>query len=277
MSKDTIWTQIVAEAKAVSKREKALAALLDEVILSKKSLEEALSARLARKLSHQHAVTREYLEKVFLDALCKNPQLGKAIRADIRAVRTRDPATCDYLTPVLYLKGFQSLVVHRVSHYLWTKGRRDLPLYLQSLMSEVFGVDIHPAAKFGQGILLDHATGFVAGETSVVGDNVSILHEVTLGGTGKAGGDRHPKIGNCVLIGAGAKILGNIKVGDCAKIGANSVVVDPVAPNTTVAGIPARVVGKAPARPSACMDQYISEADINWHAIPFVKKAKERR
>ncbi len=279
MKKDPIWKAILKEAAAVALREPALAPLMNDVILSQGSLEAALSERLARKLSNHHAITAGYVRDVFLQAFSDNPDIGKEVRADIKAVRERDPACRDYLTPVLYLKGFQSLVCHRVGHHLWTHGRRDLPLYLQSLMSEVFGVDIHPAARFGSGILLDHATAFVAGETSVVGDNVSILHGVTLGGTGKTGGDRHPKIGSGVLIGAGAKVLGNIKVGDCAKIGANSVVVDPVPAHVTVAGIPARVVGKAPARPSVCMDQHLAQPppDSGFAAMPEAARKKIRK
>ena len=277
MKKDPIWKAIQAEAKAVAKREPALAPLMDDVILSQESLEGALSERLARKLSNHHAVTSEYVREVFLQAFSENAEIGKQVRADIKAVCDRDPACRDYLTPVLYLKGFQSLVCHRIGHHLWTHGRRDLPLYLQSLMSEVFGVDIHPAAAFGSGILLDHATAFVAGETSVVGDNVSILHGVTLGGTGKTTGDRHPKIGSGVLIGAGAKVLGNIKVGDCAKIGANSVVVDPVPAHVTVAGIPARIVGKAPARPSVCIDQHLSTPPVAGEYAVFSAAVRRPR
>jgi serine O-acetyltransferase len=156
----------------------------------------------------------------------------------------RDPATEHALIPFLWYKGFHAISLHRLAHSLWKSGRRELATHLQSLMSEHLAVDIHPAASFGVGILLDHATGFVAGETAVVGDNVSFLHEVTLGGTGKARGDRHPKIRSGVLIGAGAKILGNITVGEGAKIGAGSVVLKDVAPHTSVAGVPAVVIGR---------------------------------
>jgi serine O-acetyltransferase len=166
------------------------------------------------------------------------------MRADIRATLERDPATEHALVPFLWFKGYHAISLHRLAHTLWKAGRRDLATHLQSLMSEHLAVDIHPAARFGVGILLDHATGFVAGETAVVGDNVSFLHAVTLGGTGKARGDRHPKIRSGVLVGAGAKILGNITVGEGAKIGAGSVVLKDVPPHTSVAGVPAVVIGR---------------------------------
>lgn len=279
MTKDPIWKAILKEARAVAKREPALVFLMNDVILSQPSLEAALSARLARKLSNHHALTGEHIQEIFLKAFEENPEIGRQVRADIKAVLDRDPACRDCLTPVMYFKGFQALVCHRIAHHYWKQGKRDIPLYLQSLMSEVFSVDIHPAAVFGSGILLDHATGFVAGETSTVGDNVSILHGVTLGGTGKTGGDRHPKIASGVLIGAGAKILGNIQVGQCAKIGANSVVVDPVPPHVTVAGIPARIVGKAPAHPSQCMDQHLAQppVDSGFAAMPPAARKKIKR
>jgi serine O-acetyltransferase len=162
---------------------------------------------------------------------------------DLTAVRDRDPACPDLLTPLLWFKGFQAVQIHRVAHWLWAHGRIHLARHLQSRSAEVFAIDIHPAARLGRGILIDHGTGVVIGETSVVEDDVSILQEVTLGGTGKAGGDRHPKIRRGVLIGAGAKILGNIEIGEGAKVGAGSIVLDPVEPFTTVAGVPARPVG----------------------------------
>jgi len=247
------WERIRAEAQAVARREPALAPLLEDVFQRRNSLEEALSARLTRKLAY-HATPESHLEAVFLEAFSADPNIILQVQSDILAIRERDPACRDLLTPILYLKGFQSLTCYRFAHHLWKSGHNDLALYLQSLISEVFAVDIHPAARIGAGILLDHATGFVAGETSVIEDNVSILHGVTLGGTGKETGDRHPKIRSGVLIGAGAKILGNITIGQGAKVGANSVVLHDVPAHATVAGVPARIVGRAgEAEPSRAM------------------------
>jgi serine O-acetyltransferase len=177
-------------------------------------------------------------------------------------VRDRDPACNRYIEPLLYFKGFHALTAHRFAHQLWRQGHRDFAFFLQSLGSQFFGVDIHPAAQFGKGIMLDHATGFVVGETAVVGDNCSFLHGVTLGGSGKESGDRHPKLGNNVLIGAGAKVLGNIRVGNCSRIAAGSVVLVDVPPNTTVAGVPAKVVGPAGCpEPARNMDQGLGSDD----------------
>ena len=182
------------------------------------------------------------------------------MRVDIQAYYDRDPACDRFLMPVLYFKGFHAIQTHRLAHWLWKKGRRDFALYLQSRSSAVFQTDINPAAKIGKGIFLDHATGLVVGETAVVEDNVSILQGVTLGGTGKEMGDRHPKIRHGVLIGAGAKILGNIEIGHCTKVAAGSVVVKPVPPNKTVAGVPARIIGEAGCEePSRAMDQLLRQ------------------
>jgi serine O-acetyltransferase len=170
----------------------------------------------------------------------------------------RDPAARGVAQPFLYYKGFHALEAYRVAHWLWSNGRNPLALHLQNRISEVLAVDIHPAARIGKGILIDHATSVIIGETAVVGDDVSMLHEVTLGGTGKESGDRHPKVGSGVLIGAGAKILGNIIIGEGSKIAAGSVVLKEVPPHATVAGIPARVVGKLMAViPSHVMDQTV--------------------
>jgi serine O-acetyltransferase len=243
-SPDQLWEQIRAEAREAAQREPALAPLLEEAILRRASLEEALSARLARKLAY-HATPESQLQEVFREAFQAAPNIIRQVTADILAIKERDPACRSYLTPVLYFKGFHSITCHRLAHHLWHAGRTDLAQYLQSLVAEVFAVDIHPAARLGSGILLDHATGFVVGETTTIDDNVSILQGVTLGGTGKERGDRHPKIRSGVLIGAGAKILGNIVIGEGAKVGANSVVLHAVPPHATVAGVPARIVGRA--------------------------------
>lgn len=254
---DAVWVQLRQQAEEAARQEPALATLFNEVILSQNSLEEALAVRLSRKLAY-HATPEGYLKEVFCDIFQKNEQIGGRIRHDIAAIKERDPACRNYIAPLLYFKGFQAITCYRVAHELWQQGREELALYLQSLISEVFSVDIHPAARIGCGLLLDHATSFVAGETSVIENHVSILHEVTLGGTGKMAGDRHPKVRHNVLIGAGAKLLGNIEIGEGAKIGAGSVVVEDVPPHATVVGVPAVVVGfTKDLDPAQSMDQRI--------------------
>lgn len=243
MNTDPVWERIKQEAQETADQEPALNDLLQETVLDHPDLQHALSVRLSRKLAY-HATPDGYLKEVFLEALESDPDILNRMRQDIVATFERDPACETYLSPFLYFKGFQAISCYRISHFLWKQNRKQLAYYLQSLISEVFAVDIHPAARIGGGILLDHATGFVAGETSVIEDNVSILHGVTLGGTGKDTGDRHPKIQSGVLIGAGAKILGNVTIGKCAKIGANSVVLQDVLPHSTVVGVPGQHVGK---------------------------------
>ena len=240
---DAYWKEIRLRAEEMTAREPAMSALLEDAILQCSSFEQCLTYRLTRKLIN-HGASVDALHAVFLEAFQKDPNILHEVIEDMNAVNDRDPACPDVLTPLLYFKGFQSLVCYRVSHFLWKEGRTELALYLQSLVSETFSVDIHPAARIGSGILLDHATGFVAGETTVIEDNVSILHEVTLGGTGKDRGDRHPKVRSGVLLGAGAKILGNVEIGTGAKVGAGSVVLTDVAPHTSVAGVPSKPVGK---------------------------------
>jgi serine O-acetyltransferase len=199
------------------------------------------------------------LREIADEAYANDPELGQAARADIMAVYDRDPACHRFLQPILFFKGYHAVQAYRIGHWLWTHGRQDMAYFVQMRVSEVFSVDIHPAARIGKGIMIDHAHAIVIGETAVVGDNVSMLHSVTLGGTGKEDGDRHPKIGNGVLIGAGAKVLGNIEVGYCSRIAAGSVVLNDVPHNTTVAGVPARVIGEAGcSQPSITMDQLIS-------------------
>jgi serine O-acetyltransferase len=203
----------------------------------------------------------QILREIIDEAIETDPAIGQSARADIVAICDRDPATRTFLQPLLYYKGFQAVQAYRVGHWLWTQGRRDLAYYVQMRVSEVFGVDIHPGARIGRGIMIDHAHSVVIGETAVVGDNVSMLHSVTLGGTGKEDGDRHPKIGDGVLIGAGAKVLGNITVGHCSRIAAGSVVLQDVPPCKTVAGVPARIVGEAGcAQPAMGMDQMVRDA-----------------
>lgn len=239
---DPIWQGIREETTAAIRNEPVLASFLHSTILNHQTLESALSFHLAYKLDSPTAsalLVREVIEQ----ALSADPSIGRAIRCDLRAVKERDSACSSYSTPFLYFKGFHALQAHRVAHWLWLQGRRSLALFFQNCISSEFGVDIHPAAKIGHGILMDHATGIVIGETAVVGNNVSLMQSVTLGGTGKDEDDRHPKVGDGVLISAGAKILGNIKIGCGAKVGAGSVVLQDVPPHTTVAGVPARIVG----------------------------------
>jgi serine O-acetyltransferase len=252
---DPIWDQMRTEADAAMHAEPALGSFIFATVLSHAKLEEAVCHRLAQRLNHTD-VDAGLISQTFQGVLDTDPAMGSIFRADLAAVYDRDPACTRYLDPLLYYKGFHALVTHRFAHALWTRGRRDFALYLQSQSSRMFGVDIHPAARFGKGIMLDHATGFVVGETATVGDNCSFLHAVTLGGSGKETGDRHPKIGDNVLIGAGAKVLGNIKIGHCSRVAAGSVVLAEVPPNVTVAGVPARIVGPAGcAEPARSMDQ----------------------
>jgi serine O-acetyltransferase len=251
--RDPVWEQLRTEAQAAAGNEPVLAELIHKSILDCGSLEGSLAHRISRKLGHL-AVSEPYLHDLFEEVLKGAARIGKQVRADIVAIDERDPASRGYLSPVLYFKGFQALTAYRVAHHLWNHGRPEMALYLQSIISQIFAVDIHPAARIGCGILFDHATSIVIGETAVVEDNVSILHEVTLGGTGKERGDRHPKVRRGVLIGAGAKILGNVEIGACARIGAGSVVLSDVPPHMTAAGVPAKVVGKAVGDPAECMD-----------------------
>lgn len=237
-----IWAKLRIEAATAAGMEPTLASFLHATILNHESLDKALAYHLAQKLGSQDLNAMQ-LRDVFLSIYEANPNLVETALRDIEVVRERDPACLSYLQPFLYYKGFAALQSYRLAHQLWRDGRDFIALHLQSLMSELFQVDIHPAAKIGKGVFIDHATGIVIGETAVVGDNVSMLHDVTLGGTGKVGGDRHPKIGNGVLIGAGAKVLGNIKVGENARIAAGSLVLKEVRSGCTVAGIPAKTIG----------------------------------
>ena len=259
---DPVWARIRGEAEAVVRTEPELATFIYASVLHHDTLEAAVVHRIVERLNHPDA-SGELLRQAYVDAIHDDPSIGLAMRADILAVVDRDPATNRCLDPVLYFKGFHAIETHRLAHWLWGRGRRDLAYYLQSRSSSVFQTDIHPAAKIGRGTFLDHATGLVVGETAVVEDNVSILHGVTLGGTGKQDGDRHPKIRYGVMIGAGAKIMGNIEVGPCARIGAGSVVLSSVPPNTTVAGVPARVIGEAGCpEPSRSMNQIFQDAGL---------------
>jgi serine O-acetyltransferase len=264
---DPIWAAIRREVLDEVAREPILGSFLHATILNHARLEDALSFHLAGKLASQNLpsmLVRELID----EALDADGEIGQSVRADLKAVRERDPASHGCSQPFLYFKGFQALQSYRVAHWLWQQGRHGLALHLQSRISEVFGVDIHPAARLGRGILIDHGTSVVIGETSVVEDDVSMLHEVTLGGTGKETGDRHPKVRRGVLIGAGAKVLGNVEIGQGAKVGAGSVVLDDVPPHHTVAGVPARIVGRPEeAEPSLAMDQTFPDAQAEGSGI----------
>ncbi len=254
---DPVWSRVLAEAEEIARREPELASFLYENILHRSSLETAVAHRVSQRLDHAD-VSSDLIRQAFSEAFEDTPSIGGAFRADIVATLDRDPATTRCIEPVLYYKGFHAIQTHRLAHWLLSKGRKDFALYLQSRSSAIFQCDINPAAKIGRGIFLDHATGLVVGETAVIDDDVSILHDVTLGGTGKEHEDRHPKIHRGVMIGAGAKILGNIEVGHCARIAAGSVVIKSVPHNTTVAGVPAKVVGEAGCpEPSRAMDQML--------------------
>ncbi|MGV8937063.1 MAG: serine O-acetyltransferase [Allorhizobium sp.] len=257
-SMDPIWDSMREEARAAAVHDPILAAFLYSTVLNHHSLEDSVIYRICERLDHAD-LQAVLLRQTFDEMLADWPQWATILRVDIQAVYDRDPACTRFIEPVLYFKGFHAIQTHRLAHWLWHRGRRDFALYLQSRSSSVFQTDINPAAYIGKGIFLDHATGLVVGETARIGDNVSILHGVTLGGTGKEGSDRHPKIGDGVLIGAGAKVLGNIEIGCCSRVAAGSVVLKPVPKGSTVAGVPARVVGEAGcAEPSRSMDQILA-------------------
>ncbi|MDJ0849573.1 MAG: serine O-acetyltransferase [Myxococcota bacterium] len=254
MTHDPLWREIREEVAAEAEREPSLASFLHATVLNHDRLEDALSYRLAEKLQSQNLHAMQ-LREVIDEALAKSPEIGDAVRADLRAVATRDPACTGACVPLLYFKGFHALEAYRIAHWLYGEGRVGVALHLQNRISEIFAVDIHPAARLGKGIFIDHGTGVVIGETAVVEDDVSMLHGVTLGGTGKQSGDRHPKVRRGVLISAGAKVLGNVEIGTGAKIGAGSVVLEDVPPHTTVVGVPGRAVGRPAAeQPALEMD-----------------------
>jgi len=257
-----VWEAIRSEAARVLENEERLASLVNDVFLSRKSLACSVAARLSRKLARED-MSRDELFPLLQELLMEHPQLVESMASDLIAIDERDPACRSLMQPLLHYKGFMAISTYRLSHQLWKNKRQDLAFYFQSLASEVFGVDIHPAARLGCALFLDHATSVVIGETSIVEDNVSILHEVTLGGTGKTSGNRHPIVRSGVMIGAGSKILGPVEIGQGAKIGAGSVVLSNVAPHKTVAGVPAIVVGTSPSEnPAEAMDQSLSCSGI---------------
>jgi serine O-acetyltransferase len=257
---DPVWQRICDEARDAVAEEPLIGGLVHNAILHHDTLERALAYRVAQKLASDE-MSEQILREIADEAYVSAPDLGVAARADVVAVFERDAACHRFIQPVLYFKGFQAIQAYRIGHWLWKQGRKDLAYFVQMRTSEVFGLDVHPAAQIGKGIMIDHAHSIVIGETAVVGDNVSMLHSVTLGGTGKEDDDRHPKIESGVLIGAGAKVLGNITVGHCSRVAAGSVVLENVPPMKTVAGVPARIVGEAGcSQPSVTMDQLINGA-----------------
>jgi serine O-acetyltransferase len=237
-----VWSQLVANAQLQAEEEPLLVSFLYSTILNHNSLESALAFHLANRLASSSMISTQ-VQSLFLEAFSSSPSISSSIRSDILAVASRDPACTSVVDVVLYFKGFHALVTQRVARQLWLSGRENIASYLQSQMSQVFQIDIHPGAKLGAGIMLDHGTGIVIGETAVVGDNCSILHHVTLGGSGKKDVDRHPKIGDGVLIGAGCSVLGNIEVGDNVQIGAGSLVIGGIPKDSVVVGVPAKVIG----------------------------------
>jgi len=254
---DPVWERIRAEGEQAVADEPLLGGMVHSNLLHHATMEGALAYRFALKLESGE-MSAQLLREIADAAYAADSGLGQAARADLVAVFERDPACNRFLEPLLYFKGYLAVQAYRVGHWLWKSGRRDMALFVQARMSEVYSIDIHPAARIGRGLMIDHAHAIVIGETAVVGDNVSMLHSVTLGGTGKEDGDRHPKIGDGVLIGAGAKVLGNIHVGRCSRIAAGSVVLDDIPPLKTVAGVPARVVGEAGCdQPARSMDHLL--------------------
>ena len=254
---DPVWHRMRQEAEPAAANEPMLGGLIHAGILQHESFEDALGYRIALKLASTE-MSEQNIRDIAQTAYRADSMLAEAGRADLVAILDRDPACHRLMQPLLFFKGFQAVQGYRLGHWLWANGQKDLSYFIQMRISETFGVDIHPAARIGRGIMIDHAHSIVVGETAVVGDNVSMLHSVTLGGTGKEDDDRHPKIGDGVLIGAGAHVLGNIEIGHCSRIAAGSVVLQDVPPMKTVAGVPAKIVGEAGcAQPSLTMDQLL--------------------
>lgn len=255
---DPVWAEIITHARQTAKDEPMIAGYLHAALLNHRSLDDAMSFHLAQKLGNP-AMTSLAYQQLLRTAYSTDPGIIAAARNDLTAVLERDPACNSRLEPLLYFKGFHGLQSYRVAHWLWNEGRKNLAFFVQNRISEVFAMDIHPAARIGSGIMIDHGTGVVIGETTVIEDDVSLLQNVTLGGTGKEGGDRHPKVRRGALICAGAKILGNIEIGECSKVGAASVVLEDVPPRTTAVGVPARIVEQCCDEPARSMDQSLPE------------------
>lgn len=257
-SVDPIWHRMCEEGRNAATEEPMIGGLVHAGVLQHDRFEDALGYRIAMKLASTE-MSEQSLREIAQTAYAASPEVANAARADLVATYDRDPACHRFIQPLLFFKGFQAVQSYRIGHWLWQQGQKDLAYFMQMRISEMFGVDIHPAATVGQGIMIDHAHSIVVGETAIVGDNVSMLHSVTLGGTGKEDDDRHPKIGDGVLIGAGAHVLGNIEIGHCSRIAAGSVVLEAVPPMKTVAGVPAKIVGEAGcSQPSMTMDQLLA-------------------
>jgi len=262
---DPLWDIIVAEARQASQEEPVLAEFFRDSILDHPDLESALGFTLAQLIASP-AMAADRVAEIIAEALGADSSIGHSMRSDIKASFERDAACDRHLTPILYFKGFQAVQLQRVAHWLWGQERKPLALFLQNQISETFAVDIHPGAQIGSGIMIDHATGLVIGETAVIGDNVSILHSVTLGGSGSQGGRRHPRVGDGVMISAGAKILGNIEIGEGVKIGAGSLVLETVPAHVTVVGVPAKIVGRPNEEsPALEMDQSLQVNQFEDH------------
>ena len=255
---DPVWHAIVQEGRAAVEAAPQMGSMLHAGVLQHDSFDDALAYRIAMKLASSEMSAQD-IRDIADAAYAHAPDITLAARADLTATYERDPACHRFMQPLLFFKGYQAVQAYRLAHWLWQDGQTDLAYFIQMRVSEVFGVDIHPAARIGKGLMIDHAHSVVVGETAIVGDNVSMLHSVTLGGTGKEEEQRHPTIGNGVLIGAGAKVLGNITVGYCSRIAAGSVVLHDVPPMKTVAGVPAKIVGEAGcAQPALSMNQILS-------------------
>ncbi len=260
---DPVWERIRSEAKEIAEGDPTLGGFIFSAVLNHVSFDAALQHRLARRIGNTD-IPNDLVEQGLGDAFKAAPEIAEIARTDILATYERDPACDRYIDPFLFHKGFMAVQIYRLGNQLWKMGRKDFAMHLQSRSSALFGVDIHPAATIGKGLMIDHAHSIVIGETAIVGDDVSMLHSVTLGGTGKEHGQRHPKIEDCVLIGAGAKILGNITVGKATRVAAGSVVLEDVPAHRTVAGVPAKVVGYAGCEePAKSMIQQFTQDDEN--------------
>ncbi|MBS1303581.1 serine O-acetyltransferase [Loktanella sp. SALINAS62] len=258
---DPVWDEIRGDAAHAVRKAPAMGAMLHAGILQHDRFDDALAYRVAMKLASDE-MSAQNLRDIADDVYASDSKLALDARADLIATFERDPACHRMMQPLIFFKGFQAVQAHRLAHWLWNDGQLDLAYFIQMRASEVFGVDIHPGAQIGKGLMIDHAHSVVVGETAVVGDNVSMLHSVTLGGTGKDEEKRHPTIENGVLIGAGAKVLGNITVGHCSRIAAGSVVLHDVPQMKTVAGVPAKIVGEAGcSQPSILMDHMLGPMD----------------
>ena len=259
---DPVWSALRAQAEDLVHQEPSLASFAHATILKHDRLEDALSYHLATKVGDDD-VSPMLAREIFEEAMNADPEIGEAVRTDLSAIFERDPACHSYVQAFLFFKGFHALQCHRIAHWLWNAKRQWLAWFVQSRVSELFAVDIHPAARIGRGIFMDHATGITIGETAIIDDDVSFLHGVTLGGTGKEKGDRHPKIRRGVLLSVGAKVLGNIEVGEYSRVGAGSVVLKPVPPHCTVAGVPAKIISHGTERPSHDMKQSFDCPDFS--------------